>query len=112
MGEDLETHHDATVHLMALTPPWKKLKAVAPTLPHDLRILGDTGRGVPLDTTRWSGVTIPAPVMDGGKSPQYMPNAAAALREALPKAQHRTLPGRTHMVRADAVIPVVKEFLR
>ncbi len=102
----------AMVHIMALTPPWKKLKAVAPTLPYDLRILGDTGRGVPLDATRWSGVTVPALVMDGGKSPEYMRHAAAALSEALPKAQYRTLPGQTHMVKADAVIPVVKEFLR
>ena len=101
----------AMVHIMALTPPWKKLKAVAPTLPYDLRILGDTGRGVPLDASRWSGVTVPALVMDGGKSPQYMRNAAKALSEALPKAQYRTLPGQTHMVKAGAIAPVVKEFL-
>ncbi len=99
------------VNIMAFTPPWKKLKAVAPTLPYDLRILGDTGRGVPLDADRWSGVTIPAIVMDGGKSPQYMRNAAKALSEALPKATYRTLPGQTHMVKADAVVPAVKEFL-
>ena len=99
------------VNIMALTPPWKKLKAVAPTLPYDLRILGDTGRGVPLDADRWSGVTVPAIVMDGGKSPQYMRNAAKALSEALPKATYRTLPGQTHMVKADAVVPPVKEFL-
>jgi pimeloyl-ACP methyl ester carboxylesterase len=99
------------VNIMALTPPWKKLKAVAPTLPYDLHILGDTGRGAPLDPTRWSGVTAPALVMDGGKSPQYMRNAARALSEALPKAGYRTLPGQTHMVKATAVAPAVKEFL-
>ena len=59
----------------------------------------------------WSGVTVPAIVMDGGKSPQYMRNAAKALSEALPKATYRTLPGQTHMVKADAVVPAVKEFL-
>jgi pimeloyl-ACP methyl ester carboxylesterase len=101
----------AMVHVMALTPPWKKLKAVAPTLPYDLRILGDTGRGVPLDPARWSNVTAPALVMDGGKSPQYMRNAAKALSAALPKAQYRTLPGQTHMVKAAALAPAVKEFL-
>ena len=99
------------VHLMPLTPPWRKLKAVAPTLPYDLRILGDTGRGVPLDPTRWTGLTAPAIVMDGGKSPQYMRNAARALSEALPKAGYRTLPGQTHMVKADAVAPALKDFL-
>jgi pimeloyl-ACP methyl ester carboxylesterase len=99
------------VQVMALTPPWRKLKAVAPTLPYDLRILGDTGRGAPLDPARWSGVTGPALVMDGGKSPQYMRNGARALSEALPRADYRTLPGQTHMVKADAVAPAVKEFL-
>jgi pimeloyl-ACP methyl ester carboxylesterase len=97
--------------IMPLTPPWKKLKAVAPTLPYDLRILGDTGRGTALDPGRWSGATIPAIVMDGGKSPQYMRNAAKALSETLPKAGYRTLPGQTHMVKAAAIAPAIKEFL-
>jgi pimeloyl-ACP methyl ester carboxylesterase len=97
--------------VMPLTPPWRKLKVVAPTLPYDLRILGDTGRGVALDPRRWSGVAVPALVMDGGKSPQYMRNAAKALAEALPKADYRTIPGQTHMVKAAAIAPVIKEFL-
>ncbi|MDT4991111.1 MAG: hypothetical protein QOH97_1003 [Actinoplanes sp.] len=97
--------------IMPLTPPWRKLKVVAPTLPYDLTILGDTGRGVPLDPRRWAGVEAPAIVMDGGKSPQYMRNGAKALAEALPKADYRTLPGQTHMVKASVVAPAVKEFL-
>ena len=96
--------------LMALTPAWRKLKALAHTLPYDLRILGDTGRGVPLDPARWADVTVPALVLDGGKSPQYMRNAARALSEALPKAEYRTLPGQTHMVKAGALAPAVKAF--
>jgi len=99
------------VQIMALTPPFRKLKVVAPTLPYDLRILGDTGRGVPLDASRWANVQAPAIVLDGGKSPVYMRNAARALSEALPKAEYRTLPGQTHMVKAEAVAPAVKEFL-
>jgi pimeloyl-ACP methyl ester carboxylesterase len=97
--------------IMPLTPPWKKLKAVAPTLPYDLHILGNTGRGVPLDPARWSHVTAPALVLDGGKSPQYMRNAAKALSETLPQAGYRTLPGQTHLVKAAALAPAVKEFL-
>jgi hypothetical protein len=97
--------------IMPITPPWKKLKAVAPTLPYDLHILGDTGSGRPLDPSRWSGVSAPTLVMDGGKSPRYMRNAARALSEALPKADYRTLPGQTHMVKAAALAPAVKDFL-
>jgi pimeloyl-ACP methyl ester carboxylesterase len=99
------------VAIMPLTPPWKRLTKVAHTLGYDLRILGDTGRGLPLDAGRWSGVTVPAAVIDGGKSPQYMRNAAKALSEALPKASYRTLPGQTHIVKAAALAPAVKEFL-
>jgi pimeloyl-ACP methyl ester carboxylesterase len=97
--------------IMPLTPPWKKLKAVAHTLPYDLHILGDTGRGVPLAPARWANVTAPALVMDGGKSPQYMRNAAKALSRTLPKADYRTIPGQTHIVKAAALAPAVKEFL-
>jgi pimeloyl-ACP methyl ester carboxylesterase len=97
--------------IMPLTPPWRKLKAVAHTLPYDLHILGTTGRGVPLDADRWSGATMPAIVMDGGKSPQYMRNGAKALSTALPKAGYRTLPGQTHMVKAAVLAPAVKDFL-
>jgi pimeloyl-ACP methyl ester carboxylesterase len=100
------------VAILALLPPFRKLKAAAHTLPYDLRILGDTGRGVPLDPDRWSGVGVPALVMDGGKSPRYMRNAARALSEALPKAEYRTLPGQTHIVKAAAVAPAVRDFLR
>ncbi|WP_433359368.1 alpha/beta fold hydrolase [Actinoplanes sp. CA-142083] len=101
----------AIVHIMAFTPPWKRLKSVAHTLPYDLRILGDTGRGAPLDPARWHAVTAPALVMDGGKSPQYMRNAAKAFSEALPDARYRTIPGQTHIVKAAALAPVVKDFL-
>jgi hypothetical protein len=49
--------------------------------------------------------------MDGGKSPQYMRNAARALSETLPKADYRTLPGQTHMVKATVLGPAIKDFL-
>jgi pimeloyl-ACP methyl ester carboxylesterase len=98
------------VALMPLTPPWKKLKAVAHTLPHDLHILGDTGNGRPLDPSRWSDVTATTLVMDGGRSPQHMRNAARALSEAIPKATYRTLPGQTHMVKPAVLAPAVKAF--
>jgi pimeloyl-ACP methyl ester carboxylesterase len=99
------------ITVMSLTPPWRKLKAVAPTLPYDLHILGDTGRGAALDADRWNGVTVPAIVLDGGKSPQYMRNGAKALADALPKATYRTLPGQTHLFKAAVLAPAVKEFL-
>ena len=99
------------VRIMKLTPNWRKLKAVAPTLPYDLHILGDTSRGVPLDSARWAAAAAPTLVLDGGKSPRYMRNAARALSEALPKAEYRTIPGQTHIIKAAALAPWIKQFL-
>lgn len=99
------------VTLMALTPPFRKMRAAAATLPHDLRILGDTGRGKPLDARRWAAVSAPALVLDGGKSPQYMRNAARAMSEALPGARYATVEGQTHLVNAKALAPHLRDFL-
>jgi hypothetical protein len=48
----------------------------------------------------------------GGKSDEWMQNAQKAIAANLPNAQHRTLDGQNHMVAANAVAPLVKEFLR
>ncbi|WP_026877810.1 alpha/beta fold hydrolase [Jiangella gansuensis] len=99
------------VAIMKLTPVWRKLKAVAHTIPNDFRVLGDTGTGKPLPTDRWASVTMPTLVMDGGKSPAYMRNSQRQLADVLPNAEHRTLPGQTHMVKAGVQAPVITEFL-
>lgn len=98
------------VAVMRLTPVWRKLKATAHTLPYDLRILDDYGKGRPLPAERWRTVTAATLVLDGGKSPAWMRNAMRHLTEVLPDAQRRTLPGQTHQVKASAVAPVLTEF--
>ncbi|MPZ25538.1 MAG: alpha/beta fold hydrolase [Micromonosporaceae bacterium] len=98
------------VAVMWLTPAWKKLKAVAHTLPYDFRILGDTGSGRPLPADRWAGATQPTLSMDGGKSPGYLRNGMRALAEVLPDARHRSLAGQTHLLKPEAVAPVLVEF--
>src|SRR5713101_5017863 len=54
------------VALMRLTPMWRKLKAIAHTLPYDGAIVGDNQRGKPLPAGRWASVTVATLVMDGG----------------------------------------------
>ncbi len=98
------------IAVMRLTPAWSKLKAVAHTLPYDFRVLGDTGSGKPLPADRWTSVTVPTLVMDGGKSPQWMRTAMRSLADLLPGARYRTLAGQTHMLKAKAVAPVLTEF--
>jgi pimeloyl-ACP methyl ester carboxylesterase len=98
--------------VMQLLPVWSKLKRVAHTLPYDMRVLGDTGSGRPLPTDRWTSATLPTLAMDGGKSPQSMRDGMRQLADILPDSDYRTLPGQTHMLKPDAVAPVLTEFFQ
>lgn len=98
------------VHLMRLMPAWRTLKAVAHTLPYDMAIMDGLQRGHPLPADRWSGIAVPALVMDGGKSPAWMRNGTRALAEVVPGAEYRTIEGQTHMLKPGAVAPVLTEF--
>ncbi|MEY9965141.1 pimeloyl-ACP methyl ester carboxylesterase [Streptacidiphilus sp. MAP12-16] len=101
----------AALVVMRLLPVWSRLTSVAHTLPYDFRVLGDTGSGKPLPKDRWESVRVPVLVMDGGKSPTWMRNGTRQLAEVLPNSEYRTLPGQTHMVKAEAVGPALVEFL-
>jgi pimeloyl-ACP methyl ester carboxylesterase len=95
--------------MMKMLPVWKKLKGVAHTLPNDLVLVEGLRSGQPLPTDRWTA-TLPTLVADGGKSPEYMRNSAAAMAEVLPNARHRTIAGQTHIVKAKALAPVLRDF--
>jgi hypothetical protein len=99
------------VAMMRVMPVWRRLTAVAHTLPHDLAIVGPHEQGRPLPDGYYDAVTVPALVMAGGKSPEYMRNAQAAIAAALPEGTLETLPGQTHMVKAKATAPTVADFL-
>jgi len=99
------------VAIMRLFPVWKKLKAVAHTLPYDITLVKDHERGEPLRAGEWANVAAPTLVMDGGKSPAWMRNAMRSLADVLPKASYRTLEGQTHMVKPRAQVPALVEFL-
>ena len=96
--------------IMPLMPMWSKLTAVAHTLPYDISTLVDYGAGKPLPTTLGSSIKAPILVMDGGKSPTWMRHSMQALAQTLPNANYRTLAGQTHMVKAEALAPVLVEF--
>jgi hypothetical protein len=67
-------------------------------------------QGEPLPAGHLSGVTVPALVIAGGKSPTYLKHAQAAVAAALPKGTLRELPGQPHIVRGKATVPVLREF--
>lgn len=98
------------IAFMKLTPIWRRLKAVAHTLPYDGSIVAADQLGKPLDPIRWDCMRVPALVTDGGKSPVWMLRGNKALAEALPNARHRTLAGQNHMLNAAALAPVLTQF--
>jgi pimeloyl-ACP methyl ester carboxylesterase len=98
------------VAMMRFMPAWSTLKAVAHTLPYDTALTADKQRGQPLPANRWTAVTMPTLVMDGGKSPTWMRNAMKSLANILPNAKLRTLEGQTHMVKPEILAPVLAEF--
>jgi len=98
--------------LMPMLPAWRKLKAVAHTLPYDAAVMAGTQQGKPLPDARWRLLTTPTLAIGGGKSPAWMQNAVRALAEALPNATQCTLPGQTHMVKAKALAPALTAFFQ
>jgi pimeloyl-ACP methyl ester carboxylesterase len=100
------------IALMRLSPAWRKLKAIAHTIPYDGILVRDNQRGRPLPAERWASVTVPTLVTDGGRSPRWIRHGNQALARVLPNARYRTLDGQTHMLKPKAHAPTLVEFLK
>jgi len=95
---------------MRQAPVWPMFEAVAPTLAYDAAAMGED-RTPPL--SRAARLSMPVLVMDGGANLTMMPfmhASAAALAQAIPHAQQRTLEGQTHNVSREALARVLIEF--
>jgi pimeloyl-ACP methyl ester carboxylesterase len=96
------------VVLMRLMPwIWRKLEAVAHTLPYDAALMTDFR----IPRARLALIGVPTLVMNGEKTDARLKEAARAIAEAIPGAQHSELPGQTHNVKPDVLTPAVVEFL-
>ena len=98
------------VSAMRNAASWPEVEAVAHTLIYDAMIMDGTMVGKPLPVGRWTSVSMPTLVMDGGKSPDWARNAVQALVRVLPNAQRRTLQAQEHGVTPEALAPVLEEF--
>lgn len=96
--------------VMSLMPMWARMQRLGVTLPYDIRIVESFQQGKPLPPDRWTRVTVPTLVLDGGKSQAWMHNGNKAIADVLPGARYETLPGQTHMVKAEVLAPALVSF--
>lgn len=97
------------VVLMRFVPGvWSKLRAVAHTLPYDAALM--TAFQIPRQ--RFATIRIPVLVMHGAKTDARLKEAAAAIAEVVPGAQHKELAGQTHNVKPDVLAPAATAFLK
>lgn len=75
---------------MKAAPMWAGMEELAHTLAYDGRVVEGTQTGKPLPTGRWDGISSPTLVLSGGNSEAYFHDAARALADLLPEAQHRS----------------------
>ena len=66
--------------------------------------------GKPLPAERWTSVTAPVLVMDGGASPEWIRNTARTLAGVLPSATHLSLPDQTHDAAPEVLAPQLERF--
>jgi pimeloyl-ACP methyl ester carboxylesterase len=94
--------------IMSLTPIWKKLKAVAHTIPYDAAIMD----GFSIPAALATKINIPTLVMNGSKSQVSLRNASKKLSELIPNAHYKVLKGQTHDVSMKSIAPELIEFFK
>jgi pimeloyl-ACP methyl ester carboxylesterase len=94
--------------IFRLMPVWKKLKAVAHTLPYDAAVMGD----FTVPVARIHSIAVPALVAGGAKSPATLRNAVQGVADALSNPTVRFLEGQTHNVKAEVLAPVLTEYFQ
>jgi pimeloyl-ACP methyl ester carboxylesterase len=92
--------------MRAMPKVWNQMKAVAPTLPYDLEVMGSFTAPV----ERFGSIAVPTLVMVGGKSPQAMRDAQDAVGAAIPGSRFAVLDGQTHQVSEKAIAPQLEAF--
>jgi pimeloyl-ACP methyl ester carboxylesterase len=82
---------------------WARMAAFAPTLPYDMRLAS-----VPIPSL--GGVSMPVLALAGSASPAWARDGAVAIGAAAPGGRSVILPGQTHAVAPEVLVPVLREF--
>ena len=96
------------VVMMQLMPwIWRKMKAVAHTLPYDAAVM----RGFRVPTERLASIKVPTLAMHGSKTDLRLQKSTRAVADAVPGARRASLAKQAHNVSPAVLAPVVVEFL-
>jgi pimeloyl-ACP methyl ester carboxylesterase len=99
----------AIVVMMRLMPwIWRKLLAVAHTLPYDAAVMTEFR----IPRARFASIGVPVLVMNGAKTDSRLKAAARAIAGVVPGADQAELAGQTHNVKPDVLTPAVVGFLK
>ena len=85
---------------------WRRTKAAALSLPHELAIMGDWQ----VPAQRLADVQTPTLAMYGGKTETRLKRAVEELVKVLPNVRQQVLPGQTHNVNAGVLVPALVAF--
>jgi pimeloyl-ACP methyl ester carboxylesterase len=96
----------AELEELRAAPVWELRKAIAHTLPRELR----AEAGFELDRQALAGLDIPVLMFVGSESPEWAKRSTAAYAEALPNVTVRTLEGQGHGALAGAPELVAAEL--
>lgn len=99
------------IAMMQVTGMFRKMAPVGLTLPYDTAFVAPYWTYKPIPANRWPNATMPVLAVGGSKSDTWMQNAQKDIAAKLPNAQHRTLVGQNHMVKPEAIAPIIREFL-
>lgn len=98
------------VDQMRHVPMWAGLEAMAPTLAYDSEVIGDISRSGTIPIDLHGAVTVPALVLCGGASPDWMVDIGRQVADGMPKGRHGVLEGQEHVVPPEILVPVLVEF--
>ena len=91
---------------------WETMLKVAHTIAYDGAFVADLMQGNPLPTDRWTNVTVPTLVIEGGASEEWFRTGGDALARLLKNASRQNLEGQTHMVAPEVIVPVLEEYFK